>query len=445
MFDFLAKKFSGVLSWLQDRGRLTEKNIDDALQQVHDALLEADVPLKTVTAFLEQVKQDLVGLKIHQALNPGQQVIKAVYDRVLNFLGDKNSLVTPTFAIPSVILIMGLQGSGKTTSLAKIANWTREQAEKRGKKRKILLASVDYYRPAAIEQLRILSQQHGLDFYQAQQSTQPVKAAQEIYDYFKKHSYEFLFLDTAGRLHIDKAMMDELIQINQKLAPKYKFLVLDAMTGQESLQVAQQFDEAIGFDSAVMSKMDSDARGGAAFGFRYLLKKPISFIGSGEKVSDLEPFIPERMASRILGMGDMLTLIEKATSTIDEKHQEDLSKRLMQGTFTLKDFADQISMINQLGSLQTVMRYLPHTRDISSDEIERGQVTMKQFKVIISSMTNKERLFPNILDASRKKRIARGAGVGIEDVNALLQRFEESKKMALMLKKHKMLRKFLKQ
>jgi len=434
MFDFLSQKFSGVLSWLKDRGRLTEDNIEQAVNQVRDALLEADVPLEIIEAFLQEIKNDVVGKKVQQALNPGQQLIKIVHDKLLSFLGGSNTLSTVSFPIPSVIMVMGLQGSGKTTSIAKIAHWVQQQAKQRGKKRKILLASVDFYRPAAIDQLEILSKQVGVDFYRAKNST-AIPAAKEIYDYFKNNQYEFLFLDTAGRLHIDSDMMAELIEINTKLAPKYKFLVLDAMTGQESLRVAKAFDQAVGFDSAVLSKMDSDTRGGAAFAFRYALKKPISFVGCGEKIEDLENFVPERMATRILGMGDILTLIEKANETINQESQEAMTRRLLDGHFSLKDFAEQLSFIDKMGSLQKITRYLPGMNSVSPEMMEKGQVEIKNFKAIISSMNNKERLVPSIIDASRKKRIAQGAGVTVQDINQLLQRFEQSKQFVKMFKK----------
>ena len=433
MFDFLSQKFSGVLGWLKDRGRLTEENIDQALGQVKEALIDADVPLDIIHQFLDSIKKDVVGKKVQASLNPGHYFIKIVHEQLLNFLGGANALTAPTFQIPSVIMVMGLQGSGKTTTVAKLAHWSIKQAATRGKKRRILLASVDFYRPAAIDQLEVLAGKVGVDFFRPA-STDVVKAACEIYDYFKAKSYEFLFLDTAGRLHIDDQMMQELIQINAKLAPKHKFLVLDAMTGQESLRVARAFSDAIGFEASILTKMDSDARGGAAFAFRFALGKPIAFVGSGEKIDDLENFIPERMASRILGMGDILTLIEKAGENIDTKQQEAMSKKMLQGNFNLQDFADQLSMVDKIGSLQKIARYLPGVGSISPEAMEKGQVEIKKFKAIISSMTPKERALPQLLDASRKKRIAGGAGVIVADVNQLLQRFEQSKQFVKMFK-----------
>jgi signal recognition particle subunit SRP54 len=443
MFNFLSEKFSGVLGWLKDKGRLTDDNIRDATNQVRTALLEADVPNNVVEDFLTQVQQEMVGRKIHESLNPGQQLIKVVHDKVLEFLGGKNTVPSISFQIPSVVMVMGLQGSGKTTTIAKLAYYIQDQAKKRGKARRILLGSVDFYRPAAIDQLEILAKQVGVNFFRAT-STDPVKAAVEINEHFKQNSYEHLLLDTAGRLHIDETMMEELKIITAKVAPKYKFLILDAMTGQESLTVAKAFDSAIGFDYAALSKMDSDTRGGAAFGFRYELKKPIVFVGIGEKPEDLEAFIPERMTTRILGMGDIMTLIEKATDQISEQEQSSMTQKLMGGHFSLKDFADQMGMLDRLGSLQKISRYLPGMGNLSPEVMEKGQTEMKRFRAIISSMTNKEKLVPSIIDSSRRKRIAAGSGSTVQDVNQLLQRFEQSKEMLKMFKKSGMMRKFFK-
>lgn len=441
MFSFLSQKFSNVLSWLNNKGRLTEENINQAVNDVKAALLEADVPLDIAEAFLQEIKTEIQGKNIQASLTAGQHFIKVVHEKILAFLGGKNVIVGVNFAIPSVVMVMGLQGSGKTTTIAKLAHYIQDQAKQRGKKRHILLASVDFYRPAAIDQLEILATKCGASFYRAT-SQNPVVAAKEIYDYFKAHSFEHLFLDTAGRLHIDQTMMDELVQINAKLAPKHKILVLDAMTGQESLRVAKAFDQTVGFEAAILSKMDSDARGGAAFAFRYAINKPIAWVGVGEKIEDLESFVPERMATRILGMGDMLTLIEKATQTISPESQEIVARRLLEGSFTLKDFFDQLSLVDKLGSIQKITRYLPGSHAVTPEMLEKGQVDIKKFKAIISSMTERERLAPQVLDASRKKRIASGAGVTTQDINQLLQRFEQSKQFAKMFKKMGSLKRF---
>ncbi|MBU4269855.1 signal recognition particle protein [Candidatus Dependentiae bacterium] len=436
MFDFLSQKFSGILGWMKDKGRLTEENIQDAVNQVQNALLDADVPYELVQSFLSGIKSEIINKKLQSGLRPGEKFIKIVYDKLLEFLGGGNNLVVDSFQIPSVIMVMGLQGSGKTTTVAKLANYILKQAKKNGKNRKILLASVDFYRPAAIEQLKILAKQVGVDFY-APDTSNSLKAAQDIYNYYKKNSYQLLFLDTAGRLHIDQEMIEELKQIDKNLEPKYKILVLDSMTGQESLNVAKVFDKSVGFNSAILTKMDSDTRGGAAFSFKYELKKNIIFVGSGEKIDDIESFIPERMASRILGMGDILTLIEKSQDLIDEKKSGDIANKLMAGNFTLQDFLDQIAMVSKMGSLQKIAKYLPGANAISPEMLEKSQEEMKKFKAIISSMTKKERFLPQILDASRKKRIALGSGVLVSDINILLQKFEQSKQFAKMFRKFK--------
>lgn len=436
----------GVLSWLKDRGRLTEDNIAQATEQIREALLESDVPLTIVEDFLQKVQQEIVGKKIINTLHPGEQMIKIVHDKVLEFLGGQHGNEKPSFAIPSVILVMGLQGSGKTTSIAKIGYWAKQQAEQRGKKRHILVASIDFYRPAAIDQLEILAKQASLDFYRATK-TDPVEAAREIYDYFKKHSYELLFLDTAGRLHLDETMMQELKTVKSLVQPKYKFLMLDAMTGQESLKVAQTFEQEIGFDSVILTKMDSDARGGAAFAFRYQLKKPISFVGIGEKIDDLESFIPERITSRMLGMGDLMTLLEKATeklAVLDEQKEESLNRRFMQGRFTLQDFADQLGMMDKMGSIKKVASYLPGMGQMTPEQMEKGQFEMKRSRAIIGSMTPRERENPSILDGSRKKRIAGGAGVEVREINELLQKFEQTQQFAKMFMKGGLFKKLFK-
>ena len=441
MFDFLSQKFSGILGWLKDKGRLTQDNIQDAVNQVQNALLEADVPYELVQKFLSNIESEILSQNIQSSMRPGEKFIKIVYEKLLEFLGGKNSLIFDSFQFPSVVMVMGLQGSGKTTTVGKLANYILKQAKKKGKQRKILLASVDFYRPAAIEQLKILAQQVGVDFYRPE-SNNALSAAQDIYNYFKKNVYQILLLDTAGRLHIDEEMIEELKIIDKKLEPKYKILVLDSMTGQESLNVARTFDKSVGFQSAILTKMDSDTRGGAAFSFRFELKKPISFVGSGEKIEDLEIFYPERMASRILGMGDILTLIEKTEDLIDANSTGNIANKLMSGNFTLQDFADQMGMVSKMGSLQNIVKYLPGVGNISPELLEKSREEMKKFKAIISSMNRKERFLPQILDASRKRRIASGAGVLVADINILLQKFEQSRQFAKMFKNSKLFGKF---
>ncbi len=436
MFDFLTKKFSGIFSALTGKNRLTDKNLEETLEKVKDSLLQADVPYELVTVFIEEVKQDVIGQKVFASMDPSEQFVKVVFDRLLGFLGGEYLQESFVFQIPSVVMVMGLQGSGKTTTIGKLAVFIKKQAEKRGKTRKILLASVDFYRPAAIDQLEILAKQAGVDFYRSAQ-TDVQAAARDIISYYKEHGYEHLLFDTAGRLHVDQSMMNELKVVTTIINPKYKFMVLDAMTGQESLAVAKSFQDAVGFDYAILSKMDSDARGGAAFSFRYSLKKPILFMGVGEKLENFELFRPERIAKRMLGMGDILTLVENAQEKIKQSEQEQVAQSFMSGNITFEDFEKQLAMVSSLGSLSGIMKFMPGMGgvQVSQDDLQKGEREMKLFRAIISSMTRKERLIPAILDGSRKKRIANGAGVDVALVNLLIQRFEQSKQFVKLLKK----------
>lgn len=436
MFDFLTNKFSTIFSKITGKGSLTESDVNEVLAKVKDALLEADVPFSLVQTFCDDIKKEVIGQKVLASLKPAEQLIKVVHDRLKSFLGGQDS-VPFNFQLPSVVMVMGLQGSGKTTSIGKMAYLMKSEAQAKGKERRILLASVDFYRPAAIDQLEILAKQiPGVTFYRAT-NTNPIKAAQEIYAYYQKNLFELLFLDTAGRLHIDEQMIAEVQQINQLLKPKYKLLILDAMTGQESLQVAKAFNDQVGFDAAVLTKLDSDTRAGAAFAFRYALKKPIVFIGSGEKITDLERLYPERLAGRILGMGDIQSLVEKANEKIKQSEQESVEKSFAKGHMTLEDFANQMKMMQKIGSLSQIVKYMPGAGNpvLSPEMIQKGEVELKKFGAIISSMTSKERLLPRILDGSRKKRVAQGAGVSIADINLLLDRFEQSQQYVKLLKK----------
>lgn len=437
MFDFLTKKFSGIFASLAGRDKLTEKNLQLVLQQIKDSLLESDVAYESVETFVDGVKKEVIGQRVIASLNPSEQFVKVVYDKALSFLGGQYQQEGFNFVVPSVIMVMGLQGSGKTTSIGKLACFILKQSQKHGKSRKILCASVDFYRPSAVEQLEIITGQVKVDFYRSPEQN-PVAAARDIVRHYKQYGYDHLLFDTAGRLHVDDVMMQELQQIKKIVQPKYGFIVLDAMTGQESLNVARKFESAVGFDGAILSKMDSNASGGAAFSFRYELKKPIYFMGTGEKLEDLEVFRPERIAKRMLGMGDMLTLIEHAQEKIKESEQEKISKSIMSGNITLDDFAKQLNMMSKLGSLSSIMKFMPGMAGmkISDQDVKKGDVETKLFRAILSSMTQKERMRPEILDSSRKKRIALGAGVDVSSVNLLMQRFEQSKQFVKLLKKN---------
>ena len=435
MFDFVSRKISSVFSWLRGSGKVTEQELNKLYVQLEEAFLEADVPYDVITSFLRDLKSSIDLPAISRMTQPSSALMKQVHQRLLALLsGPAGSNEVPNFVIPSTVLFLGLQGAGKTTTLAKVARYLINQAKKRGKTRKILCASVDYYRPAAREQLRILAASVGVDYYEAT-STHPVKAAVEIAAYARAKGYEHLLLDTAGRLHINVDLVDELKGIVKAVEPRYKLLVIDGMTGQESLGVARSFNESVGFDAAVLSKCDSDARGGSALAFRAVLSKPIWFVGVGEKIDDLEAFVPERMVSRLIGMGDLATLLEKADEAVSKDEQERMTQRMMGGDFSLQDFLEQIDMVNKVGAFQTLARYLPGVSRFSPEMVEKGQQEMKRFKALISSMTKKERLMPAILNGSRRKRIADGAGLQVSDVNQLIEKFEQSKQFVKMMKK----------
>jgi signal recognition particle subunit SRP54 len=435
MFDFISRKITSIFSWVRGSGKVRQEELDKLYVQLEEALLEGDVPYEVVETFLADMRRTIDVTSFAKLQNPGAALLKHVHKQLLALLsGPAGSNEVPNFVIPSTVLFLGLQGAGKTTTLAKCARYLKNQAKKRGKERKILCGSVDYYRPAAREQLKILASQVGIDYKEAV-ATHPVKAAAELAAYAKAQGYEYFLLDTAGRLHINEELTAELVAVVKAVEPKYKILVLDGMTGQESLSVARTFLNTIGFDGAVMSKCDSDARGGAALAFRVTLSKPIWFVGVGEKLDDLEPFVPERMVSRLIGMGDFATLLEKADEVIDKHEQERVANRMMGGDFTLQDFLEQIDMVNKVGALQTLARYLPGVAQLSPQVVEKGQQEMKKFRAIISSMTKKERILPAILNGSRRKRIAQGAGVTAQDVNQLIEKFEQSKQFVKMMKK----------
>jgi signal recognition particle subunit SRP54 len=425
MFDFLSQKFSSLFSGLENTKKLTEQNIQETLDSVEHALLEADVPYNVVRTFIAAVKNEVIGQKVTAALKPAEYLLMVIQRKIVEFLGGEEHAFS--FSFPLTMMVMGLQGSGKTTTIGKIAYKIKSDAEKNNVSRKIIVGSVDFYRPAAIDQLEILAKQVDISFYRAQ-SADPVMAAKEIVSYAHNNGYDVVLLDTAGRLHIDNRMLQELQEIDALLRPSYKMLVLDAMTGQESLSVAKAFDDTIGFHGAVLTKMDSDTRGGAAFAFRFVLKKPIIFVGEGERVTDLNNFYPDRAAERMLGMGDVRSLIERAEEKISAAERAKAEESLKSGAFTLQDFADQMAMMNRIGSLSQLLKYMPGIgAKISPEMIQRGEVELVKFRAIIGSMTPKERLNASLVNNSRMQRVAKGAGVAVDDVARLLKRFEEAK------------------
>lgn len=429
MFDFLAKRFGSLFNSLGNK-KLTQDNIQNILQDIVNALLEADVPYDLAQSFVLEVKDKAIGQQITKSLKPDQQFIKVIYDHLKLFLG--GDVARCDFKKGDIVLVMGLQGSGKTTSIAKLAHMVRQQ----GNAKKILVASVDFYRPAAIDQLELLAKNSDVCFYRSSKKS-PVQAAMDITEYARQQKYDLLFLDTAGRLHVDDQMLQELKEIKTVTDPTCSILVLDAMTGQESLSVAKMFDQAIGFQYGMLTKMDSDTRGGAVFSFRYALKKPIAFVGTGEKSDDIAVFNPDRIAGRILDMGDVVTLAEKAEKKFAQEDQKSLYDAFSKGRLTLKDFAKQMEMVGSLGSMGNLMKYLPGmgSFNISADMIQKGEQELKKFRAILSSMTEKERENPLILDDSRKNRIAKGAGLQVSDINLLFSRFEQSQQYVKLLSK----------
>jgi signal recognition particle subunit SRP54 len=435
VFDILSRKFSSLMSRFTGKKSLQPAEITQLLGDIKDGMLEADIPYSAAEKFLNEVERDIQAKKLGAQAQSTNSLVKIIHDRIVEFLGGTaDSEFSPQ--IPSVCMVIGLQGSGKTTTLAKLVRYLTVKAEKRGKKRRILLASVDFYRPAAIDQLEILAERVGAPFYRAQ-ATDPVAAAQEIYRYSKLEQFEILMLDTAGRLHVDHDLLQELKTIEKLVRPEYKILVIDGMTGQESLGVAQAFDEAVGVTGGIMTKMDSNTHGGAAFAFRSSVGKPLLFMGTGETLDDLEPFKAERIAKRILDLGDVATLQEKVEANVEQSAQTRIYNSLKGGNFTLQDFADQMNMVSKMGSLQSLMRYLPGMGQFKVDarQMEKGEHEMKKFTAIIQSMTMLERTKPQILTNARKQRMARGAGVGTADINLLLERFEQNQQFVKMFKK----------
>ena len=435
MFGLLSKKLSSAVSFLSNKFSLTEKDVKKARDQVRDALLESDVPYEAVESFLAEVDLEGVSNKSKGSLKPGQVLVKAVHDKLVSFLGG-NSGSGFKFQRKSVVVMMGLQGSGKTTTIAKLARFAFEQAKSKDKPWKILVASTDFRRPAAMDQLEVLAKQVGCQFFRPT-GKDALEAAKSALEAYWSGGYDLLLLDTAGRLHVESELLCELKEIVNLVKPRYRVMILDAMTGQESLSVAREFQQNTGFDFAILTKMDSDARGGAAFAFSYSLKKPIRFIGMGERDGDLEQFRAERAAQRILGMGDVVSLAEKAEKVVQKEDQKSLLKSFTSGRFTLEDFAKQLGMVSKLGSLSKIAKHLPGMSgaNVSGDALEKGEKEMSRFRAVINSMTVKERRFPKVLDASRRKRVAQGAGVSVEDVNIMLSRFEQSRQYAKLLGK----------
>ncbi len=431
MLDNLTQRLSGVIKNLRGQARLTEDNIQDTLREVRLALLEADVALPVVKEFTNQVKQAALGQEVIGNLNPGQALIGVVHRELTRLMGEANVGINLATVPPAVILMAGLQGAGKTTTSGKLAKLMREQMKK-----KILLVSCDVYRPAAIEQLRTLAQQLEIDYFPSDISQKPRDIALAALDYARKHHHDVLIVDTAGRLAIDAAMMEEIQQLHAALKPIETLFVVDAMTGQDAVNTARAFGAALPLTGIILTKLDGDARGGAALSVRHITGKPIKFVGVSEKLNGLEAFHPERMASRILGMGDVLSLIEEAHREVDHAEAEKLAKKVKSGKgFDLNDFKMQIVQMRKMGGVSALMDKLPAQLSQAAAGSKVDDKSITRIEGIINSMTPKERSNPELIKASRKRRIAAGAGVQVMHVNQLLTQFEQTQKMMKMFSK----------
>ena len=431
MLDNLTQRLSGVIKNLRGQARLSESNIQDALREVRLALLEADVALPVVKEFTVQVKQAALGQEVLGSLTPGQALIGIVHRELTKLMGEHNDALNLTTVPPAVILMAGLQGAGKTTTSGKLAKLLREQMKK-----KVLLVSCDVYRPAAIEQLRILAQQLEIDFFASDISQKPRDIALAALDYARKHHHDVLIVDTAGRLAINSAMMEEIQQLHAALNPIETLFVVDAMTGQDAVNTAKAFGEALPLSGIILTKLDGDARGGAALSVRHITGKPIKFVGVSEKLNGLEAFHPERMASRVLGMGDVLSLIEDVHREIDQVEAEKLAKKIKSGHgFDLNDFKMQIVQMRKMGGMSALMDKLPAQLGQAAAGAKMDDRAINRTEGIINSMTMQERSHPELIKASRKRRIAAGAGVQVMHVNQLLSQFEQTQKMMKMFSK----------
>lgn len=430
MLDTLTGRLSGLIKNLRGQARLTEDNIQDALREVRMALLEADVALPVVKEFIAQVKARALGREVLASLTPGQALIQVVYEELARLMGEHNVGLDLATTPPAVILLAGLQGSGKTTTCAKLARLLK------GQKKKVLVVSCDVYRPAAIEQLRQLARALEVDFFEPETRTRPEDIAAAALDSARRRYYDVLLVDTAGRLAIDEEMMREIRALHALLEPVETLFVVDAMQGQDAVNVARAFGEALPLTGIVLTKLDGDARGGAALSVRWVTGKPIKFVGVSEKVSGLEPFHPERMASRILGMGDVLSLIEQAQKEVDRSQAQKIAKKLKAGKgFDLEDFRAQLVQMRKMGGLSALLDKLPGQLAKAATHSQMDERMLARIEGIINSMTPEERANPAILKASRKRRIAAGAGVQVQDVNRLLKQFEDMQKMMKGLSK----------
>ncbi|MDD6094486.1 MAG: signal recognition particle protein [Clostridia bacterium] len=422
MFSSLSDKLNKAFGKFRNKGKLSEADIKEGMREIKLALLEADVSFKVTKDFVRQVSERAVGAEVMESLVPSQQIVKIVNEELIKLMGSTQSKLEIASNPPTVVMMCGLQGSGKTTHSAKIAALYKKQGKNP------LLVACDVYRPAAIKQLQVVGEAIGVPVFEMGTES-PVKIAEEAVKYAKKKGYDMVFLDTAGRLHVDEVLMKELSDIKEKVQPTEILLVIDAMLGQDAVNVAESFNSLLEITGVVLTKLDGDTRGGAALSVRHVTGKPIKFVGTGEKLDTIEPFYPDRMASRILGMGDVLTLIEKAEQAIDEKKAAELEKKIRENTFTLSDYLDQLRQLKKMGNLDSLIGMIPgmNTGALKDAKVDEG--AMRRTEAIILSMTEKERNKPDIINGSRRKRIAKGSGTTVEEVNRLMKQYEQMNKM----------------
>lgn len=418
-FQSLTEKLKNAFKKFRNKGKLTEADVKEGMREIKLALLEADVNFKVVKEFIKKVTERAVGSEVLESLLPAQQVVKIVNEELIELMGKSQAKLEISSKPPTVIMMVGLQGAGKTTHSAKIAGLYKKQGKNP------LLVACDVYRPAAIKQLQVVCQQLSIPVYADEKSKNPVSIAKDALNFARKNGNDMVFIDTAGRLHVDEVLMKELQNIKDATSPTEILLVVDAMLGQDALTVAESFDQMLNISGIVLTKLDGDTRGGAALSVRYVTGKPIKFVGTGEKLDTIEPFYPDRMASRILGMGDVLSLIEKAEEAFDKKKAEELEKKMKENTFTLVDYLDQLDQLKKMGSLDSVLAMIPG----APSDLKVDENMLVRTEAIILSMTPKERENPDIISSSRKKRISKGSGTTVEEINRLLKQFDQMKKM----------------
>ncbi|MBQ4042941.1 MAG: signal recognition particle protein [Clostridia bacterium] len=423
MFDSLSDKLANAFKKFKNKGKLTEADVKEGMREIKLALLEADVNFKVVREFVKTVSERAVGTEVLESLVPAQQIVKIVNDELINLMGTSQAKLEISPKPPTVVMMVGLQGAGKTTHSAKLAGMYKKQGKRP------LLVACDVYRPAAIKQLEVVGAQLDIPVFSMGDSVSPVEIAKAALVHANKHGHDMVFLDTAGRLHVDEELMTELSNIREAASPTEILLVIDAMLGQDAVNVASSFNDLLDITGVVLTKMDGDTRGGAALSVRHVTGKPIKFVGMGEKLDQIEPFYPDRMASRILGMGDVLSLIEKAQQSIDDKKMEEMERKLRESSFDLNDFLDQFRQVKEMGSIEQLMGMIPGIKPGALKDAKIDEKALGRTEAIILAMTKKEREKPDIINASRKKRIAAGSGTSVEEVNRLLRQFEQMNKM----------------